>query len=76
MAILMGLVRCINIPLYDGEGFCRKGEFEGSSAIELFEHPFKFAPVIFIKLFYPSGEKSYCSLGYHDKPMIRKGVWQ
>jgi hypothetical protein len=57
--IIMGLVRCIDVPLEDRERFGRKGEFENSSAIEIFEKTFDFAPIIFVWGFDPCGKESH-----------------
>jgi hypothetical protein len=55
-------VRCIDVPLEDRERFSRKGEFENSSAIEIFEKMFDFAPIIFVWGFDPCCKESHCRL--------------
>ena len=62
LTIIMSLVGCINIPLYDGEGISRKTKFERFGTIEVFEDAFKFAPVIFIGSFDMNCNEGDCGL--------------
>ncbi len=57
-AIIMDLIRCINIPLEDRKRISRKGEFEETRSKQVFEYVLEFALVIFIRSFNTSGEKS------------------
>jgi hypothetical protein len=58
----MRLVRCINVPLYGGEGINRKTKFERFGTIEVFEDALKFAPVIFIGSLDSSCKEDNCGL--------------
>jgi hypothetical protein len=63
----MGLMRSINIPMNVSHRFSEKGQFEKTSTIEIFKHPFEFAPIIFVGLFYSSSKKSDCCLNVSTK---------
>ena len=62
LTVIMSLVGCINIPLYDGEGISRKTKFKRFGTIEVFEDALKFAPVIFIGSFDMSCKEGDCGL--------------
>ena len=57
-AIIMDLMRCINIPLEDRKRISGKGKFEETRSEQVFEYALEFAPVVFIQSFNTSGEES------------------
>jgi len=58
LAIIMDLMRCINIPSEDRKRISGKGEFEKTCSEQVFEYALEFAPVILIWSFNTSCEKS------------------
>ncbi len=58
LAIIMDSMGCINIPSEDRKRISRKGEFEKTCSEQVFEYALEFAPVILIRSFNTSGEKS------------------
>ena len=61
-AIIMDLMRCINIPLEDKKRISGNGKFEETHSEQVLEHALEFSPVIFIRSFNTSGEESNCCL--------------
>ncbi len=62
LTVIMSLVGCIHVPLYDGEGISRKTKFERFGTIEVFEDALKFAPVNFNGSFDTSCKEGDCGL--------------
>ncbi len=58
LAIIMDLMRWINIPLEDRKRISRKGKFEETRSEQVFEYALEFSPVVFIQSFITSGEES------------------
>jgi len=58
LAVIVGLVRCIDIPFDVCEGVGGKGEFEAARGKQVTEDTFEFSPVIFIWSFDTGGEES------------------
>ena len=59
LAVIMKLVGSIDIPGNVGKRFSKECEAQRACAKKIFENTFEFAPVILIRMFDPSGEKSY-----------------
>ena len=57
-AIIMDLMRCINIPLEDRKRISGKGKFEETRSEQVFEQALEFASVVFIRRFNKCGEES------------------
>ncbi len=57
-AIIIDLMRCINIPLEDRKRISGKGEFEETLSEQVFEDALEFSLVVFIRSFDTSGEES------------------
>jgi hypothetical protein len=49
LAIVVSLVRCINIPFNRGEGVRKEGKGKVSGTAKIFEASLEFAPVIFVR---------------------------
>ena len=58
LAIIMDLMRCINIPTEDRKRISGKGELEKTCSEQVFEYALEFALVILIRSFDTSGEES------------------
>ena len=58
LAVIVGLVRCIDIPFDVCEGVGGKGEFEAACGKQVTKDTFEFSPVIFIRGFDTCGEES------------------
>ncbi len=57
-AIIMDLMRRINIPLENRKRISGKGKFEETRSEQVFEYALEFAPVVFIRSVNTSGEES------------------
>ncbi len=56
-AIIMCLMRCINVSVESGERVNKKCEMQFASGIEIFENILQFSPIVFVRLFDTCGEK-------------------
>ncbi len=75
LAIIMDLMGCINIPSEDRNKISGKGEFEKTCSEQVFEYALEFAPVILIRGFDMSGEKSNRCLEMSRQTRDRKRSW-
>ena len=55
LAIIVELMGSIDIPCNIGERFSKKCEAQGTCTKEILKNTLKFAPVILVRMFDPSG---------------------